>query len=170
MQTTSNKFANYTKEALIKKSIFSRNLAYICIACAIFYALGSILLLVEGIPEVLLLCIVGFLVLLYGAKVALKQRKELEYELQRRERKSTEEQAAIAQERKDENRRVTKIAAKWVVIAVIFAIILGAIIGIHNNNTHTQEGYWGSDGYYNPSDEEMEDVWEDVYDWLDKNW
>ena len=31
-------------------------------------------------------------------------------------------------------------------------------------------GYWGSDGYYNPTDEEMEETWEDVNDWMEENW
>lgn len=32
----------------------------------------------------------------------------------------------------------------------------------------TETGYWGTNGYYDPSKEEMDQIWEDVYDWIDK--
>lgn len=59
------------------------------------------------------------------------------------------------------------------ILAVFIAIALLIAIGLHScggNYTEPDKGYWGSDGYYNPSPDEMDDVWDDVNDWMDKNW
>lgn len=68
-----------------------------------------------------------------------------------------------------DKRKASKFT-KQTVIAVI--VVLGVILGIASCNTkpRTDKGYWGSDGYYNPSDSEMEEVWDDVNRWMDENW
>lgn len=59
-----------------------------------------------------------------------------------------------------------------IISAIIFIII--ALIMIFGNgsadNKKDDKGHWGDDGYYNPTDQEMQDAWDDANDWMEENW
>ena len=53
-----------------------------------------------------------------------------------------------------------------------FAIILVIIMlfVVIRACSSSNKGSWGSDGYYNPTQEELEDAVQDAQDWLHDNW
>lgn len=53
---------------------------------------------------------------------------------------------------------------------VMFAVILVIIVLIILPKGCSEKGYWGSDGYYHPSQEELEDAVKDAQDWVRDNW
>lgn len=78
---------------------------------------------------------------------------------------------------------IKKLESKKVLIALIICAVGALLLSLcispsgssskshtSSNNSDSDKGYWDSDGYYNPSDKEMDEVWEDVYDWMDDNW
>lgn len=72
--------------------------------------------------------------------------------------------------RKAENQETRK----YILISIVSLLVIIALfvfVGrITSSDNSSDKGYWGSDGYYNPSPSEMDDVWDDVNDWMDKNW
>ena len=59
----------------------------------------------------------------------------------------------------------------WLVVgAFVLVILIFGLLYPHLVSKSQTDGYWGADGYYHPSDKEMDDVWDDVNKWMDKNW
>ena len=50
------------------------------------------------------------------------------------------------------------------------AVILFIVMSKGCDSSSSSKGSWGSDGYYNPSDAEMEQTWNDVNEWMQENW
>ena len=57
-----------------------------------------------------------------------------------------------------------------ILIALFLAIICFVIFGNSSNKNNEDKGHWGDDGYYNPTDQEMQDAWDDANDWMKENW
>ena len=57
-----------------------------------------------------------------------------------------------------------------ILIALFLAIVCFVIFRNSSNKNNEDKGHKGDDGYYNPTDEEMDQAWEDAYDWMEENW
>lgn len=74
-----------------------------------------------------------------------------------------------------EERKMNVSKATWLIAVVIgmfllYAVASGSSGGRSSGGGSGATGYWGSDGYYHPSDKEMENVWNDVNNWMANNW
>jgi len=56
------------------------------------------------------------------------------------------------------------------IIAIVVIAIFVGLWAISTSDSGGSSGHYGSDGYYKPSKSEMDDVWDDVNDWMDDNW
>ncbi len=65
-----------------------------------------------------------------------------------------------------------KLKILGVISAIIILIGLIALIAtsFSNGSSSDKKGTWGDDGYYNPTDEEMQDAMDEAKDWMEENW
>jgi len=64
-----------------------------------------------------------------------------------------------------------KVVAYGIIAVLIVAISVSCSGGgSSHHSSSSDKGYWGSDGYYNPTESERQQALDDAYDWMAENW
>ena len=73
-----------------------------------------------------------------------------------------------------ENKKKSVPVIPLIITAICIAIIILVIFVFSNldglSSSSDKKGSWGDDGYYNPTEEEMQDAMDEAKDWMEENW
>lgn len=153
-----------TSELLKQRKLFGFFLSYIPIL-SIGSGIGGVWLLLQAIEDTFWvpMCIMAFLFCVIFGAIGIyfvSLIRGINTELKKRE---------ISKWDRAASKRFSK--KLWTIVGVfVLVIIVLGLLSPYLAPKSQPNGYWGADGYYNPSDKEMEDVWDDVNKWMDKNW
>ena len=69
------------------------------------------------------------------------------------------------------SKRLWIIVGIFILVILVFSLLSPHLVQKnHNDYESPSTGYWGADGYYNPSDKEMKEAWDEANKWMQENW